>query len=91
MGQVSIIEYTCLTFDLMHLLDAYVWDRVNYSFYDSLYTTEQFEAVFIEIWVFWHFDPCGRNLKMSLNFDIFLLYLKNQSSNEFTVFDCFAP
>ena len=53
----------------MKLLDGIIWDRVNYSFYDSLYQTEQFETIFKVIGAFWEFDPLYKDFKSSLTSD----------------------
>ena len=52
-----------MTFDLMKLLDVYIWDRENCSFHDSLYKVEQFETIFIEIGAFWEFDPLFKDFE----------------------------
>ena len=66
----------CLTFDLIKLLDTYIWDIVNYSFAeDSLNLTELFEAIFIVI----KFDPLYEDFESVLSH--FAVTFFNQESN----------
>ena len=68
-----------LTFDRLKLLQDDLADIANYSFYESRYRTEQFETIFVEIKAIWEFDPCTRNFKSSLTFDIFCPISQEQS------------
>ena len=76
----------------MKLVDAYICDRVNCYWYKSLYKTEQFETILIEIGAFWELDPCVRNLTSLFTLDLlYSLYLKNQTSHEFPVIEYVSP
>ena len=54
-----------LTFDLMNLIDANIWDG-KLIFYDSLYYMEQFESIFIQIGAIWTFDPLYKSASIRI-------------------------